>query len=134
MRAHVRLLASLPSPARLIWLVVLALALQPLAWARQPDAQWVSLPYCATSAAPGQHGTPDIAGATTGHAHHLRVLLNPAAALNAAGTQLALPAVSNPGVASPAPAARQRLPQPAEPHCTATRQRPQQPRAPPQLS
>lgn len=134
MRAPPRLPASPLSPTRLIWLVALALVLQPLAWARQPAVQWVSLPYCATSAAPGQHATPDASGAAKGQAHHLRVLLNPAAALNAAGMQLAPPAAPNPAVASVAPAALQRFPEPAEPRCTAARQQPQQPRAPPQVS
>ena len=134
MRAISRLLAPLPSPARLLWLVVLALALQPLTWAQQQTAHWVTLPYCATGAAPAQ---PLAAGNTTdakGHGHHLRVLLNPAAALNAAGAQPALPAAPGPAVAFAARAARQLLPEPAAPRRATLRQRPQQPRAPPQLS
>lgn len=111
MRATPRPLAlQLP---RLIWLVVLALALQPLAWARQPAAQWVSLPYCTTGAASVQHASPAAQASVGGHAHHLRVLLNPAAALNAAGAQWALPAA---------------------PHYATPRPSPLQPRAPPQVS
>ena len=119
---------------RLIWLVVLALALQPLAWARQPAAQWVSLPYCTTGAASVQHASPAAQASVGGHAHHLRVLLNPAAALNAAGAQWAMPAAPGPTLAFASPPARRLLPQPSAPHYAAPRPSPLQPRAPPQVS
>ena len=94
MRAVQRPFASLLQPARLIWLLALALALQPMAWARQPTAQWVALPYCATSAAPtGTAASSALTGqaATPRGAHRLLVLLNPAAALSAVAAQVTLP-------------------------------------------
>ncbi|MGC9161968.1 MAG: transcriptional regulator algP [Thiomonas sp.] len=134
MRATFRQFASLPSSARLIWLVVLALALQPLAWAQQPTAQWVTLPYCITSAAPAAHAAARPTDAARDHAHHLQVLLDPSAALNATGSPWALPAASPATAALSAHTAQPALPEPAAPRDTALRQRPQQPRAPPQVS
>jgi hypothetical protein len=134
MRATFRQFASLPSSARLIWLVVLALALQPLAWAQQPAAQWVTLPYCTTSAAPAAHAAARPTDAARDHAHHLQVLLNPAAALNATGSQWALPAAPTATVALAVHTAQPDLPEPAAPRAASLRQRPQQPRAPPQIS
>ncbi|MGA8010220.1 MAG: transcriptional regulator algP [Thiomonas sp.] len=131
MRAAQRLLASLLPPSRLIWLVALALALQPLAWAQQPTAQWVSLPYCSTSAPSAQRAaqTP-----SPRHAHSLRVLLNPAAALSAAGAQGALPTAPGIVMAFAATPTLQLSPDWAGPRGPALTQTPQQPRAPPQLS
>jgi len=134
MRATFRQFASLPSSARLIWLVILALALQPLAWAQQPAAQWVTLPYCTTSAAPAAHAAARPTDAARDHAHHLQVLLNPAAALNATGSQWALPAAPIATVALAVHTAQPDLPEPAAPRAASLRQRPQQPRAPPQIS
>jgi len=134
MRATLRLFASLPSTARLIWLVVLALALQPLAWAQQPATQWVTLPYCTTSVAPAAPATARPSTAAQDHAHHLRVLLNPVAALNATGSQCALPTAPALAVALAVRTAQPALPEPAAPRRTLMRQRPQQPRAPPQVS
>ncbi|MBN2692200.1 MAG: transcriptional regulator algP [Burkholderiaceae bacterium] len=142
MRAAQSFFASLLKPARLIWLVALALALQPLAWARQPAAQWVSLPYCVSqapgpgaAAMPVRPAPPRAAQTSSPHpAQGLLVLLNPAAALSAAGAQAALPAASRIAMAVVAPSGQPRLPDWVAPHRSGAPQTPQQPRAPPQHS
>lgn len=107
MRAPALLLPALRRRTRLIWLVLWALLLQPLAWAAQPAARWVALPYCATAAqGPGAVTTaatrmaapPAAAQAQVPHAapgtapaHSLLVLLNPAALGAAPGGPLAPP-------------------------------------------
>lgn len=101
-------IAALRHATRLVWMVLLAVALQPLATAQSPAVRWVALPYCANAAhAPGAanaavrngHRTPE-------RPRSVFVLLNPAAAIGGAGTQAALPARTAPAVPSAAPAAR----------------------------
>ncbi|WP_298292556.1 transcriptional regulator algP [Thiomonas sp.] len=98
MRAFARLLPALPRRSRLIWLVLCSVLLQPLAWAAQPAATWVELPYCAL-AQRGAGAAVDDSTATppahrAGHhgaAHTLLVLLNPAAVGAGSGSLLAPP-------------------------------------------
>lgn len=167
--------------ARLIWLLTLALALQPLTWARQPAASWVSLPYCVGSAGPTQQAAARSGANTQGRAHHiwevvkmssraaqwqstlragsrqihqtsetraqrfaasgprsskihnLWVLLNPTAVLCASGSPWAMPPAEH-ALVFDAPVAQAPAADCSAPHRLLLRARPQQPRAPPQVS
>jgi hypothetical protein len=120
--------------SRLIWLVVLALALQPVVSAQQPAAYWVNLSYCSGSATPGQHAAPGTGDAAHGPPHHLWVLLNPAAALNATAAQWALPGAPDAAFPFARPAACAPLSEAPTPRRAQPQLTPQQPRAPPSPS
>ncbi|WP_449370625.1 transcriptional regulator algP [Thiomonas sp.] len=138
--------AALRRSTRLMALVVLALALQPLVWAQQPGALWVAVPYCTDHSAPTGMETPSVAPAHAASSrtqqttdprgtHRLLVLLNPAAALSAADALLSLPATHG-AAATLALESLQRYicPKYRERRCTSTPQPPQLPRAPPSFS
>ncbi len=138
MRFLPRLFSTLRRASHLIWVVLAALMLQPLALARQPAAVWISLPYCASAAAdhvasarsaqPARHHSP-----SQPHAHSLLVLLNPAAAVTASA-QAALPAPDTSALPSKAGGVAQCPAYRAAPYAAAPPHSPQQPRAPPLFS
>jgi hypothetical protein len=75
MRAAQRLLNTLLPTTRLIWIVVMCIALQPLAWAaQQTEVLAVSMPYC-TSATADSSGTSADSPAHPAPAHPSYVLL-----------------------------------------------------------
>lgn len=130
--------STLRRATRVLWLVLFAIVLQPLALARSPTARWVQLPYCKIAA--GQAGAASGAAEPAAHRVPQRprsvvLLLNPAAALTAAGTQPAPPGRST-LVAAPAIPAVQRLRHiaAAPPLHGTPPPSPQQPRAPPLFS
>ena len=59
MRAAQRFLDTLLPTTRLIWIVVICIALQPLAWAQQTEVRAVSMPYCASATADSSHASAD---------------------------------------------------------------------------
>ncbi|MDE2270109.1 MAG: transcriptional regulator algP [Betaproteobacteria bacterium] len=137
MRFLPRLFSTLRRASRLIWVVLAALMLQPLALARQPAAVWISLPYCASAAADhdasARSAQPARHSPSQPHAHSLLVLLNPAAAVTASA-QAALPAPDTSALPSKAGGVAQCPAYRAAPYAAAPPHSPQQPRAPPRFS
>ncbi|MDD4886495.1 MAG: transcriptional regulator algP [Thiomonas sp.] len=138
MRSLPRLFTTLRHASRLVWVVLAALVLQPLVLAEQPAAQWVSLPYCSTTApdhlAPARSAAPAGRSPAQPRSHSLMVLLNPAAAATASGTQAALPAHCTPVLPCVAGVVAIRHALWTAPQSAAPPHSPQQPRAPPRFS